>query len=160
MTGASPNHPPPSIERRRAPGLVVAALLFAAACGDDGVTAPQDTETGTSTGTDTTVVTSTSTSGVDTTESASGSASGSSGSSSSGLDSTGSSSTGETDSTTGEPAVSGHAVHQLVNAGTRTASRSYTLVHTLGQPSPLQSTHESTSYRLQAGLVGANGSPP
>ena len=136
-------------------------LLGMPACADDIPEVPPDTETGTSTTAGTTlppIGTSTSTSGVDTTETASTTVDVDSTSSSS---SSGSSSSGETESTTEEPPVqTGQTVHQIVSAGTRTASRSYTLVHTLGQPSPLQSTHQSTSYRLQGGLVGANGSPP
>lgn len=139
----------------------MAVLLGMAACADDGtVTPPQDTETGaSSTGTDTLPPAGTTTSGADTTETASGGATGTT-STSSDSGSSGSSTTGETDGTTGEPAAPGRTMSQLVSAGTRTASRNYTLVHTLGQPSSLQSTHESTSYRLQGGLVGANGSPP
>lgn len=133
------------------------AVLWGPACGDDTTVTPttSDAET-TSTGTDTLTPAGTSTSGADTTETASA---GTTGTSSTG-DSTGSSTSGETESTTGEPAVSGRTMSQLVSAGTRTSSRSYTLVHTLGQPSPLQSTHTSTGYTLRGGLVGANGSPP
>jgi hypothetical protein len=148
--------------RRGASALLLAVLLGAAACSDDiPVIPPQDTETGgtSSSGTDTNPPVGSSTAVVDSTDTASGS--GDSGaSSSSGADSTGSSSTGETEGTTGEPVIAGRTMSQLVNAGTRTSSRNYTLVHTLGQPSPLQSTHASPSYRLQGGLVGANGSPP
>lgn len=147
-------------QRRGASALLLAVLLGTAACADDIPAVPQETETGTTTGTDTLPpVTSTSTSGADTTETASGGATGTTSTgSSSDSGSSGSSSGG--DSTTGEPAVPGRTMSQLVSAGTRTASRNYTLVHTLGQPSSLQSTHQSTSYRLQGGLVGANGSPP
>lgn len=68
---------------------------------------------------------------------------------------------GETEtSTTGEPATPGQPTSQLVSAGARATSESYTVVFTLGQPSALQSTHASPSYRLQGGLMGANGSPP
>ena len=140
--------------------LALAVLSMTSACGDDNAVTPttSDTETGTTTTTgEPPPGTSTSTSGLDTTESASGGGTSSSGSPDS---SSSSGSTGDTDSTTGEPAVPGRTMSQLVNAGTRTSSRSYTLVHTLGQPSPLQSTHQSASYRLQGGLVGANGSPP
>jgi hypothetical protein len=147
--------------RRGASALLLAVLLGAAACSDDiPVIPPQDTETGgtSSSGTDTNPPVGSSTAVVDSTDTASGT--GDSGASSSGADSTGSSSTGETEGTTGEPVIAGRTVSQLVNAGTRTSSRNYTLVHTLGQPSPLQSTHASPSYRLQGGLVGANGSPP
>lgn len=142
--------------------ILLAMVLGLAACNnDDAVTPPsQDTETGAATSTGITTSAGTTTSGVDTTETASA---GGTGTTSSGSDSgsSGSSSTGESsESTTGEPVVPGRTVSQLVSAGTRTSSPSYTLVHTLGQPSSLQSTHVSTSYRLQGGLVGANGSPP
>lgn len=141
--------------------LLLAVLLGTAGCADDTpVIPPQDTETGggtSSSGTDGEPPTGSSTAVVDSTDTASGTGGSSS---SSGADSTGSSSTGETEGTTGEPVIAGRTMSQLVTAGTRTSSRSYTLVHTLGQPSPLQSTHASPSYRLQGGLVGANGSPP
>jgi hypothetical protein len=136
--------------------------LGVGACADDIPAVPTtESETGTTTGSDTLPPpdgTTTTTTGVDTTETASTTETVDSTATTTG--STGSTSTGETEGTTGEPTLPGHTVSQLVSAGTRTASRSYTLVHTLGQPSPLQSTHESTSYRLQGGLVGANGSPP
>lgn len=69
------------------------------------------------------------------------------------------STTGDTE-TTGEPAIPGRTMNQLVTAGERTSSPNYTLVYTFGQPSSLQSTHQSTNYRIQGGLIGANGSPP
>jgi hypothetical protein len=80
-----------------------------------------------------------------------------SGTGSTGLDE--SSTTGD-DATTGGEAVPGQSMSQWVSAGERSASRNYTLVYTLGQPSPLQSTHQSPNYRIQGGLIGANGSPP
>ena len=139
---------------------MLAVLLATAGCADDIPAVPPDTETGTSTTTSDTlppVDSTTTTSGLDTTETVSATGTGTSSSTTS--EPTSSSTTGETDSTTGEPAP-GQTVSQLVSAGTRTASRNYTLVHTLGQPSPLQSTHASPSYRLQGGLIGANGSLP
>lgn len=150
-----------TLPRRERIALLLAVLLGMAACNDDdAVTPPQDTDTSTSaTATDTLASTGTTTSGADTTASAGGTGTTSTGSGSS-SGSSGSSSTGETDGTTGEPLLPGQTMSQLVSAGTRTASRSYTLVHTLGQPSALQSTHVSPGYRLQGGLVGANGSPP
>jgi hypothetical protein len=68
----------------------------------------------------------------------------------------------DTEDTTGEPptASPGQSASQLVSAGTRSSSASYSVVFTVGQPSKLQSTHDSASYRLQGGLIGANGSPP
>jgi hypothetical protein len=71
-----------------------------------------------------------------------------------------SSSDGGESSSTGDPVAEGQTINQLVTAGTRSSSASFTLVYTFGQPSQLQSTHTSASYRLQGGLVGANGSPP
>jgi hypothetical protein len=67
--------------------------------------------------------------------------------------------TGE-DTTTGGEAIPGQTMNQLVSAGERSTSRSYVLVYTFGQPSALQSTHQSSNYRIQGGLIGANGSPP
>lgn len=84
-------------------------------------------------------------------------ASGTGSTGSTGLDDT--STTGD-DTSTGGEAAPGQSMSQLVSAGERTASRNYTLVYTLGQPSSLQSTHQSPNYRIQGGLIGANGSPP
>lgn len=67
---------------------------------------------------------------------------------------------GETTTTGGPAALPGRSVGQIVSAGNRSTSQSYQLSFTVGQPSQLQSTHESASYRLRGGLVGANGSPP
>jgi hypothetical protein len=60
----------------------------------------------------------------------------------------------------GVEVLPGQTASQLVSAGGRSTSQSYTLLYSVGQPSQLQSTHESASYRLRGGLVGANGSPP
>ena len=75
---------------------------------------------------------------------------------------TGTGTAGDTEATTtgGVEALPGQTVSQLVTAGERSTSRTYVLVFTVGQPSQLQSTHESASYHLRGGLVGANGSPP
>jgi hypothetical protein len=62
--------------------------------------------------------------------------------------------------TTGGEVVPGQSMNQLVTAGERSTSPNFTLVYTFGQPSSLQSTHQSTNFRIQGGLVGANGSPP
>ena len=64
------------------------------------------------------------------------------------------------DTTTGEEAIPGQTMNQLVSAGERSTSPNYTLVYTFGQPSSLQSTHQSTSYTIHGGLIGANGSRP
>lgn len=76
---------------------------------------------------------------------------------------TGTATAGETEGTTttgGPEALPGQTVSQLVSSGDRSTSQSYQLLFTVGQPSQLQSAHESASYRLRGGLVGANGSPP
>jgi len=67
--------------------------------------------------------------------------------------------TGDTDTTTGGEAP-GQTQSQLVSSGERASNRNFTLVYTFGQPSSLQSTHTSPNFRLQGGLIGANGSPP
>jgi hypothetical protein len=64
------------------------------------------------------------------------------------------------DTTTGGEALPGQTMNQLVSAGERSSSPNYTLVYTFGQPSSLQSTHQSTSYTIHGGLIGANGSRP
>lgn len=66
----------------------------------------------------------------------------------------------DTDTDTGEQAVPGRTMNQLVTAGQRSSSANYTAVYTFGQPSSLQSTHQSTNYTVRGGLIGANGSPP
>ncbi|MCX4246714.1 hypothetical protein [Paraliomyxa miuraensis] len=83
------------------------------------------------------------------------------------VDTTGTSSTGldttatEGDTSTGEPPLlPGQTQSQLVSSGRVMSSRGYSMVYTLGQPTALQSTHVSSNYTLQGGLVGANGSPP
>jgi hypothetical protein len=145
--------------------LLLAAVLGGSACGDDTTvtTAGLDSESTTGTDTvpstitittlDTTTTEGSSTAVVDSTE----------GATSIGTDSTttgdDTTSTGD-DTTTGEPASPGQTVNQLVSAGERSSSPNYTLVYTFGQPSQLQSTHDSTNYRIQGGLIGANGSPP
>jgi hypothetical protein len=90
------------------------------------------------------------------TSSVSGSADGTLDDSTSGEDETGENETDET----GEPEVVGQPSSQLVSSGGRATSESYTIVFTFGQPSQLQSTHDSPSYRVRGGLIGANGSPP
>lgn len=79
---------------------------------------------------------------------------------SSGSSTSASTTTDGTESTTGEPMAPGRTQGQLVGSGERMSSPSYQMESTLGQPSQLQSTHTSANYRLQGGIVGANGSPP
>jgi hypothetical protein len=65
-----------------------------------------------------------------------------------------------TGDTTGGDAVAGQSMSQLVSAGERASNGNFTLVYTFGQPTSLQSTHQSANFRLHGGLSGANGSPP
>jgi hypothetical protein len=39
-------------------------------------------------------------------------------------------------------------------------SPSFRMVFTLGQPTQNQGVYTSTNFRLQGGLIGANGNPP
>ncbi|WP_437561785.1 hypothetical protein [Sorangium sp. So ce542] len=48
----------------------------------------------------------------------------------------------------------------VVSAGEVVSSPSYRMVFTLGQPTQNQGKTTSPSYRMQGGLVGANGSLP
>jgi hypothetical protein len=142
--------------------LAIFATLVGAGCNDDGVRTTgsasasigsdgaDSSESGvTLTTADTSTGASTGTSNADT--------SGSTGSTGT---TDGTTTSSETDSTTGEPASPGQSQAQLVNVGQRMSSANYQMVFTLGQPSQLQSTHNSANYRLHGGLVGANGSPP
>jgi hypothetical protein len=49
---------------------------------------------------------------------------------------------------------------ELVGAGDVCKSPQYKLVFTMGQPTQNQTKTTSPSYRLQGGLIGANGSLP
>lgn len=49
---------------------------------------------------------------------------------------------------------------ELVGAGTKASSPSFTAVYTLGQPTLNQATGTSPSYRVQGGVVGATGTLP
>ncbi len=60
----------------------------------------------------------------------------------------------------GAVAETGASQTQLVNSGTVTKSAGYTMVFTMGQPTQNQGPMTSAGYRLQGGLVGANGSLP
>lgn len=48
----------------------------------------------------------------------------------------------------------------VVSAGDRAASPSYSVVYTFGQPTQNQDKSTSPNYRVQGGLIGANGSLP
>jgi hypothetical protein len=65
----------------------------------------------------------------------------------------------DTDSTTGTPAT-GKSVSQTVNSGTVVSSRNFRMVFTMGQPTSNQGIYTSSNFRLQGGLIGANGNPP
>lgn len=54
----------------------------------------------------------------------------------------------------------GPAAQDIVSSGEVSKSPSYKLVWTLGQSTQNQSKMSSAGYRLQGGLVGANGSVP
>jgi hypothetical protein len=58
----------------------------------------------------------------------------------------------------GGTADNGHPATETVSAGEVTASSKYKMVFTLGQPTQNQGKTTSSKYRLQGGLVGANGS--
>ena len=62
----------------------------------------------------------------------------------------------------GRPEVAdrGVAASDVVSAGKVVRSPSYRMVFTLGQPTQNQGKTTSPSYRMQGGLVGANGSLP
>ena len=86
----------------------------------------------------------------------------SSSSSSSGSVSSGSISSGSTSSSGGGGGmqISGKAATELVNGGDTVKSPGYKMVFTVGQPTQNQGKTTSPGYRLQGGLVGANGSLP
>ncbi|MCY1054700.1 hypothetical protein [Nannocystis sp. SCPEA4] len=67
--------------------------------------------------------------------------------------------TTDTDSTTGDP-VAGKSITQTVNSGTIASSPNFRMVFTLGQPTQNQGVYTSNNFRLQGGLIGANGNPP
>lgn len=77
-----------------------------------------------------------------------------------GATSSSSSGTGGTGGTGGSPASDQTAIADLVNAGGVTKSTNFKMISTLGQPTQNQSTTTSPTYRMQGGLVGANGSLP
>jgi hypothetical protein len=135
--------------------IALSLLVFVTlpGCGDDAVSNPFASGTGGSSGGgDETGLTLSSADGTfstsaDGTASATGATDGSDGSTSD---------TGDT----GEPALPGQTHSQLVGAGDHMSSANYRMVITVGQPTQLQSTHDSANYRLHGGLIGANGSPP
>lgn len=66
----------------------------------------------------------------------------------------------DTDTDTGGDELVGRSVTQTVNGGTVASSPNFRMVFTIGQPTQNQGTYKSDNFRLQGGLVGANGSPP
>jgi hypothetical protein len=169
---------------------LVAVLLLAGACGDDGVAVTEGgSGTGTSTGTTTedvpttdpptttpttdpttedvpttTAVTVTTTTEPTTTTDGHGHDDDGDSSSTTGETTTdtttGDTTTDTTTDTTGGSEVVGKSVSQTVNGGTVASSDNFRMVFTLGQPTANQGTYKSANFRLQGGLVGANGSPP
>ncbi|KYF64871.1 hypothetical protein BE15_28655 [Sorangium cellulosum] len=59
-----------------------------------------------------------------------------------------------------EVADRGRTASDVVSAGQVVRSPGYRMVFTLGQPTQNQGKTTSPSYRMQGGLVGANGSLP
>jgi hypothetical protein len=143
--------------------LLSLVVAMGTGCADDNAVTTDTRGDSTTTGdtTETTPVTFTTT--LDTTGSttvvADDTASGGSTSSSTGPTVDDTTTTGD-ETTTGEEVIPGQTMNQLVSAGERSTSPNYTLVYTFGQPSSLQSTHQSTSYTIHGGLIGANGSRP
>ncbi|MGK4006119.1 hypothetical protein WMF31_26105 [Sorangium sp. So ce1036] len=60
----------------------------------------------------------------------------------------------------GGTTAQGVTASDVVSAGRVVKSPSYRMVFTLGQPTQNQGKTTSPSYRMQGGLVGANGSLP
>jgi hypothetical protein len=137
--------------------LLSLVVAMVAGCGDDTTVTPPDT-TGTTGDSETSPVTFSMT---DTTEGSTTAIADDTGTSTS-TGSTGPDDTTTTgdDTTTGGEVAPGQTMNQLVSAGERSSSPNFTLVYTFGQPSSLQSTHQSPNFRIQGGLIGANGSPP
>ncbi|MBI4955906.1 MAG: hypothetical protein HY908_28055 [Myxococcales bacterium] len=86
-----------------------------------------------------------------------------------GTGATGAGGSGATGGTGGQGATGGQggqapagsqAATEIVNGGQVAESANYRMVFTLGQSSPAQDTHQSAGYRLQGGIIGANGTLP
>ena len=60
----------------------------------------------------------------------------------------------------GTMADNGHSSSETVSAGEVAKSPSYKMIFTFGQPTQNQEKTTSPGYRMQGGLVGANGSAP
>lgn len=83
----------------------------------------------------------------------------STGTTTTGTDTTDTSTGTDTDTDTGN-ALMGRSVSQTVNGGTVASSPGFRMVFTLGQPTQNQGTTTSPGFKLQGGLIGANGNPP
>ncbi|WP_199789657.1 hypothetical protein [Sorangium cellulosum] len=73
---------------------------------------------------------------------------------------TGGSGAGGEGGSPGDHGARGVAVGDVVSAGQVVESPRYRMVFTLGQPTQNQGKTTSPSFRMQGGLVGANGSLP
>lgn len=60
----------------------------------------------------------------------------------------------------GTAPTGGPAAVDIVNAGTQASSANYRLVFTFGQSTQNQGKTTSPNYRIQGGLIGAQGSLP
>ncbi len=105
--------------------------------------------------------------GDDTTSTSSGATTGSGGAGGEGgagggttSTSTGGGSGGEGGQGGGAPSSGGAQASETVSAGRTSVSPSYRMVYTFGQPTQNQGKTTSPGYRMQGGLVGANGSLP
>jgi hypothetical protein len=145
------------------PVLLSLVVAMGAGCGDDNAVTSEGPPGTTTDTTDASPITfsMTDSTGSNTTEVADDTASGGT-SSSTGptVDDTTTTGDDTTTTTTGGEVIPGQTMNQLVSAGERTSSSNYTLVYTFGQPSSLQSTHQSPIYTIHGGLIGANGSRP
>lgn len=93
--------------------------------------------------------------------SGSGGSGGAGGASTSSSSSSSSSSSGGEGGSGGAMAIDyGHSGTEIVNGGQLMKSDKYSMVYTIGQSSPVQSTAKSDKYRMQGGIVGATGSLP
>lgn len=84
-----------------------------------------------------------------------------------GTSSTGDETTGDATTDPADPSgdpphgslAKGKTVTETVSGGLEAKSPNYRMVFTLGQPAQLQGTHQSENFRVQGGLIGANGEP-
>lgn len=131
---------------------VVVSCLAATACGDDFAPSPIDITS--TTGEETTAGPTT----VDPSTSSSTTEPPTSSTTSDGSSSSSTSDTGDTSVDVGEP--SGVPNFSWVNAGHSASNDNFRVVFTLGQLAPAQNTQTSPQYRLQGGVIGANGTRP